>query len=140
LIINDAVDVALEMGAEGIHVGRSDEPPSSIRRRWPKCIGYSLEFLEQLESEEVKVADYLGISPVFSTPTKTDTVTEWGLSGIRKIRSLTRLPLVAIGGIHAHNAEAVLAAGADSLAVVSAICSAENPAAVAAHLKSFFPL
>lgn len=140
LIINDAVEIALEINAEGIHVGMNDEPPTRIRQRWKKCIGYSIEYLNQLESPEAAAADYLGVSPVFATSTKKDTVTVWGLEGLQKIRSLTSKPLVAIGGIGLQNAEAVLNAGADSLAVVSAICGAEDPYAAASQLKSYFQI
>jgi thiamine-phosphate pyrophosphorylase len=79
--------------------------------------------------------DYLGVSPVFATPTKTDTATPWGLEGLQRIRALTQLPLVAIGGIHLHNATQIMQAGADSLAVVSAICSADDPLAASQQLR-----
>jgi thiamine-phosphate pyrophosphorylase len=99
-------------------------------------IGYSIEHLSQLDNEQTAVSDYLGISPVFKTDTKTDTVTEWGLEGISKIRQLTEKPLVAIGNIHLGNAKAVINAGADCLAVVSAICGAEDPQKAAYELKN----
>jgi thiamine-phosphate pyrophosphorylase len=79
--------------------------------------------------------DYLGVSPIHATPTKTDTQAPWGLEGLRKVRSATALPLVAIGGIHAGNARDVLSAGADGLAVVSALCGAQDPRAAAAALR-----
>ena len=79
--------------------------------------------------------DYLGVSPVFATPTKVDTKNAWGLDGLAKIRALTDLPLVAIGGIHEGNAREVLRAGADGLAVVSAICAADDPLAAASRLR-----
>jgi thiamine-phosphate pyrophosphorylase len=82
--------------------------------------------------------DYLGVSPIYETPTKTDTQTPWGLDGLGRVRAATTLPLVAIGGIHAGNAAEVLAAGADGLAVVSAICSAPDPRLAAAHIKAIF--
>jgi thiamine-phosphate pyrophosphorylase len=80
--------------------------------------------------------DYLGVSPVFATPTKTDTATPWGLEGLQRIRAATQLPLVAIGGMHAGNVAEVLKAGADSLAVVSTICSADSPRAAAQELRN----
>jgi thiamine-phosphate pyrophosphorylase len=138
LIINDNLEVALEMGAEGIHVGLSDLPPGQIRGKWKGIIGWSIEYLNQLDSPEIQYTDYVAASPVFSTPTKTDTVTEWGIEGIRKIKSLTSLPLVAIGNVNANNARKILDAGADSLAVVSAICQAEHPRKAASQLKYFF--
>lgn len=139
LIINDNLEVAMRVDAAGIHVGNSDISPSEIKKRWRKpniIIGYSIEYLEQLENEESKVADYLAASPVFNTVTKTDTVTEWGLEGVAQIKSLTDKPLVAIGNLKKHNAEAVANAGADSIAVVSAICMAENPKQAAQDIKS----
>jgi len=79
--------------------------------------------------------DYLGVSPVYATPTKTDTAAPWGLEGLKEVRAATALPLVAIGGIHVGNAAQVLAAGADSLAVVSAICSVDSPRSAARQLR-----
>lgn len=138
LIINDNIEVAMAVNAGGIHVGNSDMPPSHIKQLWPGCglLGYSIEYLEQLSDIEVHYANHLGISPVFSTATKTDTVTEWGLAGIAKIRSLTDKPLVAIGNINAVNAAEVLNAGADCLAVVSAICAANSPMQAARDIKN----
>jgi thiamine-phosphate pyrophosphorylase len=79
--------------------------------------------------------DYLGVSPIYATSTKTDTRAPWGLDGLRRVRAASRLPLVAIGGIDAGNAREVLAAGADGLAVVSALCAAPDPRAAAAALR-----
>jgi thiamine-phosphate pyrophosphorylase len=138
LIINDNLWVAIKCSAAGIHVGNSDESPEEIRKMWPvkKIIGYSVENEEYLGSVSAQHSDYLAISPVFSTTTKTDTITEWGLAGVRKIRSICLKPLVAIGGIKKENARMVVAAGADCLAVVSEICSATNPAAAAETLRN----
>lgn len=138
LIINDNLPVALACNASGIHVGNSDMPPAAIRSAWPGCglLGYSIEYESQLFGEHAQYADYLGISPVFKTATKTDTVTQWGLQGVAKIRSLTGKPLVAIGNMNAGNAYDVIKAGADCIAVVSAICGAENPARAAGRLKN----
>ena len=139
LIINDHIEVAEKVNSAGIHVGNSDTPPIQLRQHLfikNKMIGYSIEHLSQLDNEQTAVSDYLGISPVFKTETKTDTVTEWGLEGISKIRQLTEKPLVAIGNIHLGNAKAVINAGADCLAVVSAICGAEDPQKAAYELKN----
>lgn len=139
LIINDNLEVADKVDADGIHVGNSDVQPSIIDQKWnkeSKIIGYSIEYLHQLENEEIEFSDYLGISPVFSTATKLDTVTEWGLAGIEKIRSLTTKPLVAIGRMNLNNIKDVINAGADSVALVSAICSAEDPEKAAYLLKN----
>lgn len=139
LIINDHIEVAEKVNAAGIHVGNSDTPPILLRQRpalQNKIIGYSIEYINQLENEQTAASDYLGISPVFRTKTKTDTITEWGLEGISQIRKLTEKPLVAIGNIHLDNAKEVINAGADCLAVVSAICSADNPQKAAYELKN----
>ncbi|RFM28628.1 thiamine phosphate synthase [Deminuibacter soli] len=136
LIINDHVSVAMQTGSAGLHVGNSDTAPAQVKAQWPSCLlGYSIEYLQQLQTVQAQVSDYLAVSPVFATGTKQDTVTVWGLEGIAQIRSQTNKPLVAIGNINEQNAAAVIAAGADCLAVVSAICSAENPAKAAAQLR-----
>lgn len=137
LIVNDNVAVALQCSAAGIHVGNSDMPPLLARASVPSGIlGYSIEYEAQIHNEHSAVSDYLGLSPIFATSTKTDTVTEWGLKGIERIRQLTTKPLVAIGSINQHNAADVIRAGADCLAVVSAICSAPAPAKAAELLRN----
>lgn len=138
LIVNDNLAVAMQCHAAGIHVGNKDVSPVSIKSNWPGCeiLGYSLEFEEQLQTIDANVADYLALSPVFSTATKQDTITVWGLNGLKHIRSLTKKPLVAIGRINASNAAAVMRSGADCLSVVSAICSAGDPAKAAADIRN----
>lgn len=140
LIINDRVDVALAVEADGIHVGQNDMPVELVRKLVgdKMFIGLSVETWEDVEKSRTLPVDYLGISPVFSTPTKTDTKGEWGLEGIKKIRAVTNLPLVAIGGINKSNAAEVTRAGADSIAVVSAICASENPKQAAKELHELF--
>jgi thiamine-phosphate pyrophosphorylase len=136
LIINDRIDVALACGADGVHVGQSDMPPEDVRRLMPHgLLGLSVESLAQLPAAERAPVDYYGISPVFATATKLDAAPALGLEGLRSIRARTTRPLVAIGGIHAGNAAAVMAAGADGLAVVSAVCAAEDPASAARALR-----
>ncbi|WP_440133051.1 thiamine phosphate synthase [Chitinophaga sancti] len=137
LIINDNLWVAQQCCAAGIHVGNSDIPPLSIRVQWPSCgiLGYSIEYEKQIYTAEARASDYLALSPIFATPTKTDTVTEWKLEGISKIRALTDKPLVAIGAIHEGNAADVIKAGADCLAIVSAICGAADPEKAAAAIR-----
>lgn len=129
LIINDRVDVAMAADADGVHIGQSDMPYDMVKRLLPegKIIGLSVESRQQVIQANDMDVDYIGVSPVFSTPTKTDTVTEWGLEGVRWIREHSRHKIVAIGGINIDNAAQIVSAGADSLAVVSAICSAEDP-------------
>ncbi|HKK31990.1 MAG TPA: thiamine phosphate synthase [Desulfomicrobiaceae bacterium] len=137
LLINDRVDVALAVGADGVHVGQSDMAPVTTRELMgPEAIvGLSVESIEDaLEAEEFDV-DYLGLSPVFSTATKTDVSDRLGLEGVRAIRKISRHPLVGIGGISAGNAKDVLKAGAHGIAVVSAICSADDPQEATRRLR-----
>lgn len=133
LIINDRLDVALACKAQGIHLGQSDMPVALARQLLPPgvFIGLSVETPDDVRRAAGQPVDYLGVSPIFQTPTKTDTAAPWGLAGLRQVRAMTALPLVAIGGIHPGNAQAVLQAGADALAVVSAICAADDPCAAA---------
>jgi thiamine-phosphate pyrophosphorylase len=137
LVINDRIDVALACGAQGVHLGQSDMPVLQARRLLPPemFIGWSVETMDDVARSASLPVDYLGVSPIHATPTKTDTQKPWGLEGLRQVRSATALPLVAIGGIHAANARAVLLAGADGLAVVSALCAAQDPCAAAAALR-----
>lgn len=136
LIINDRVDVALAVGAAGVHLGQSDLPCETARRLLgPKAIiGLSVETWGDVERAAHQPVDYLGVSPIFPTPTKIDTKEPWGLQGLARIRAFTRLPLVAIGGLNRGNVAQVVAAGADGIAVVSALCSAPDPAKAAAEL------
>jgi thiamine-phosphate pyrophosphorylase len=138
LIINDRIDVALACGAEGVHIGQEDMPFTIARKLMgPKAIiGLSVEDWTDVEKSQKLDVDYIGVSPVFHTPTKTDTKGAWGLSGLAKIKAFSRHPLVAIGGINESNARDVIAAGADCIAVVSAICAAPDPAAATRNLKS----
>jgi thiamine-phosphate pyrophosphorylase len=138
LVINDRIDIALACGAEGVHLGQSDLPVTEARKLLPTevFIGWSVESMDEVLQSAPLPVDYLGVSPVFATPTKTDTGLAWGLDGLARVRAATRLPLVAIGGIHAGNAREVLRAGADGLAVVSALCAADDPRAAAAGLRS----
>ena len=137
LLINDRVDVALACGADGVHVGQNDMTPEDVRRLMPGAlIGLSVESLAQLAAAERAPVDYYGISPVFATRSKHDAAPALGLDGLRAIRAGTRRPLVAIGGIDASNAAQVMAAGADGLAVVSALCSSADPEAAARDLRA----
>jgi thiamine-phosphate pyrophosphorylase len=137
LIINDRVDVALAVGADGVHIGQSDMDFRDARRLLgPEAlIGLSIETMEQAAEAEGLGAAYYGVSPVFSTPTKTDTAPEWGLDGLRRLRTVSRQVLVGIGGISAANAAEVIRAGADGVAVVSAICGAVDPEQAARELR-----
>jgi len=137
LIVNDRLDIALAADADGLHVGQDDLPCAVARRlvRPAFCIGVSVSTVAEALAAEAEGADYLGVSPVFDTPTKRDTPAATGLDGLRAIRAATRLPLVGIGGINAGNSAAVRTAGADGIAVVSAILAAEDPAAAARRLR-----
>lgn len=137
LVINDRIDIALACGAEGVHLGQSDLPIDQARQLLPPnvFIGWSVESMNDVIQSNMLPVDYLGVSPIFATPTKIDTKDAWGLDGLSRVRASTRLPLVAIGGIHAGNARDVLRAGADGLAVVSALCAADDPHAAAAALR-----
>jgi thiamine-phosphate pyrophosphorylase len=137
LIINDRVDIALAVKADGIHIGQSDMPYGLLKEIVPESmmIGLSVETIEQVTEAENYKVDYLGVSPVFATPTKTGfNEKPWGLEGWKQLRAMTNHKLVAIGGINKNNAADVIGAGADGLAVVSAICSADNPKEAAVEL------
>ena len=136
LIINDRVDVALAVDADGVHIGQSDMPYDIARRLLgpDKIIGLSVETMDEvLQANELSV-DYIGVSPVYATPTKTDTAPPFGLEGLRQAVSLSRHPAVAIGGMNVSTAASALAAGAAGIAVVSAICSASDPCTAAVNL------
>ncbi len=137
LIINDRIDVALAVGADGVHLGQTDMLIADARRMVGKdmLIGISAECVDDAVRAESEGADYVGISPVFSTPTKTDTAPALGLDGVARIRAAVSLPLVGIGGIGPGNAAGVIRAGCDGVAVVSAIVSAPDPRKAAAELK-----
>jgi len=137
LIINDRVDVALAVAADGVHLGQKDMPIRYARQLGPPdwIIGISAESVEDAIRAEQEGADYIGVSPVFSTPTKTDTSPPLGLEGLQQIRVMVGIPLVAIGGIHVSNAREVMRAGANGLAVVSAIVAADCPGSAAAAIR-----
>ena len=124
LIINDRVDVALAVGANGVHLGQDDMPPKAARKLLGEqaIVGYSTHNIEQaIEASKLPI-DYLAIGPIFTTSTKSDTAPVLGLEGLRTVRqTIGDLPLVAIGGITQANAPDVIQAGADSVAVISAL-------------------
>ena len=129
LIINDRVDVALACGAEGVHIGQDDMPYENVRKIMGQkaIIGLSVETWEDVEASQKLDVSYIGVSPVFSTPTKKDTKGVWGVEGLIRIKNFSRHPLVAIGGINESNIQEVVNAGAQCVAVVSAICASPNP-------------
>ena len=126
LIINDRVDVALALGADGVHLGQDDLAPTAARELLGEnaIIGLSTHNMSQaLEAQKAPI-DYLAFGPIFSTTTKQDTSPVVGLADLAEVRLITKgLPLVAIGGITEANAAEVIQAGADSVAVVSSLLS-----------------
>jgi len=137
LLINDRVDVALAVGAQGVHVGQNDMKPTDIRRLMGPgvIIGLSVETYEELAAAQKEPVDYLGIGPVYPTQTKKDVKGEpWGHEGLRKAVGASKIPLVGIAGISQSNARDVAASGVEGVAVVSAICSAPSPKLAAAEL------
>lgn len=136
LIINDRVDVALACDADGVHIGQSDMPYAIARKLLgpDKIIGLSVENMEQVvEANELDV-DYIGVSPIYSTTTKTDTAAPFGLEGLAQAVKLSRHPSVAIGGMNARTAADVMRCGTDGIAVVSAIVCAPDPCAASREL------
>ena len=137
LIINDRVDVALAVDADGVHIGQSDMAYEEARRLLgrDKIIGLSVENFNDLEVANLLDVDYVGISPVYGTPTKSDTAEPFGLEGLKRAVALSLHPTVAIGGMNSATIGEVMKAGADGVAVVSAICSAPSPKRAAEELS-----
>jgi len=145
LIVNDRVDLALAVGAHGVHLGQDDMPPGAARNLLgpDAVIGYSTHNVEQAIAAINLPIDYLAIGPIFATTTKSDTAPVLGLEGLRAVReAIGRFPLVAIGGITHANARKVIQAGADSVAVISAVWSnsgriPEETSSLLQHLQDF---
>ena len=137
LLINDRVDVALAIGADGVHLGQKDMPYQMARKVLgdKAIIGLSVESIEQAKEANQFDADYIAISPVFTTPTKEELTQELGIKGVKEITRLSRHPAVGIGSIKAYNAQDIIEAGADGIAVVSGICSADDPEEAASELR-----
>lgn len=137
LIINDRIDVALASDADGVHIGQSDMEYSIARKMLgkEKIIGLSTENMEQIDEANRLDVDYIGISPVFSTPTKTDTFQPFGLDGLCQAVEISTHPTVGIGGMNSKTINDVMLCGADGVAVVSAIMGDENPYESAFELR-----
>lgn len=137
LIVNDRVDVAVAAEAAGCHVGQADLPPREARTLLgpTPLLGLSLDQIEQARVADPGGLDYLAFGPFATTGTKADAGAPIGPAGIAAVRELCPLPLVAIGGIEAPNVGAAIEAGADGVAVVSAIMAAEDPEAAARELR-----
>lgn len=136
--VNDRVDVALLLDADGVHVGQDDLPVHEARRLLGpgKIVGASAGSIEEAERSLVQGADYLGVGSIFATTSKPDAGEPVGTDLLRQIRRRWNVPLVGIGGIKADNAGDVMAAGADGVAVISAIFDAPDPRAAAARLRA----
>lgn len=137
LIINDYIEVALAINADGVHLGQTDLACTLARQIIgpDKIIGLTIETAEQAIIGNQLPVDYFGAGPVFLTQTKDDAPHPMGISGLRTICQTSQHPVIAIGGIDEYNAREVINAGAQGIAVVSAICSAEDPEAATRRLK-----
>ena len=136
-IVDDRVDVAVLAGADGVHIGQSDIPVAEARRLCgdDMIIGVSVSTVEEAVKAVEDGADYLGIGPIFSTKTKADAGDALGLDAIYDIRKAVDVPIVGIGGINKGNLLDVLHAGADGVAVVSAIMAQKDIKAATHELK-----
>ena len=134
-IVNDYLDIALATDADGLHLGQNDLPLKVARKLLPidKILGCSTHSMEQAIAAEAEGADYIGVGSIYPTPSK-ETATVVGLDTLRQVRQAVSLPLVAIGGITGDNAAEVTTAGADSVAVISAVLQAENPGKAAQEI------
>ncbi len=128
LIINDRTDIALACGAQGVHLGQEDLPLSYARKILGKKmrIGISVNTVKEAEEAEKGGADYLGVGPVYYTPSKRDLKTILGPSGLKVIREKVKIPILAIGGINAENARETMDCGVDGIAVISALMEAKD--------------
>lgn len=137
-IVNDDVELAWEISADGVHIGQEDQRAGHVRRiiGQDKILGVSVHSLEEAALAVENGADYVGMGPVFGTRTKVDAKKPAGVTGIELVKSkFPELPVVGIGGITPLNAERVWAAGADGIAVISAIAHAEDIASQIALLR-----
>lgn len=139
LIINDRVDIALAVDADGVHVGQSDLPAKVVRKLLgkDKIIGVSAAKVEEAVQAQEDGADYLGVGAMFATGTKTNTRSV-SIEDLKKICSSVQIPIVAIGGIHEDNAASLKNTGIAGLAVVSAVVAQPDVALAAARLKKIF--
>lgn len=129
LIVNDDVEAALAIDADGVHVGQSDDKPAQVRALIgpDKLLGLSVDSIEIAKNVNAEPLDYIGVGPVFATATKPDHAQPIGFEGISEIIRLVKLPAVAIGGLSREHIGATLRSGAQGVAVVSAICGQADP-------------
>jgi thiamine-phosphate pyrophosphorylase len=140
LIINDRTDIALALGADGVHLGQDDMPPEAARALLGEgaVIGCSTHSVEQAIAAARLPVDYIAIGPVFATTSKENPDPQVGLEGLRRVReTVPSLPLVAIGGVTRENAPSVFNAGVDSVAVISALLVREDPAEITRLTRDF---
>jgi thiamine-phosphate pyrophosphorylase len=132
-LINDRCDLALAVDADGVHLGQSDLPYAKARQILgrQKYIGLSTHNAEQVKSAEQWGPDYIAFGPIFTPASKTDHDPVVGLDGLKRIRALTSLPVFAIGGLQAHHVRPLMDAGANGIAVISAVCGASDTTAAA---------
>jgi thiamine-phosphate pyrophosphorylase len=137
LMVNDRVDVALAARSDGIHLGQDDLPAVAVRPMVGRemIMGISASTIVEAKRAQAEGADYLGVGPVFATPTKRDAGNPIGLDALRAIAKAVDVPVVAIGGINEENVIQVLEAGADGIAVISAIAAAEDMLKVVLQLR-----
>lgn len=133
LIVNDRADIALAVGADGVHLGQTDMPVEAVRALVgpDMLIGLSITDAEQIGRPDASAADYLGLGPVHPQSTKSDAATPLGLGGFARLRRLSPKPVLAIGGVKATDVPMLAEEGATGVAVVSAIMAAEDPEAAA---------
>ena len=138
LIVNDNVEAAIAIGADGLHVGQGDMKVEEARLLIgpDMLLGLSCETVEDAKTTDPAIVDYIGVSPVFTTPTKIDHSLAVGIGGLRAIAAATPVPKVAIGGLKSRHFEAIFENGADGVAVVSAICGQPDVEAAAAALST----
>lgn len=136
-IVNDRLDIALASGADGVHLGQEDLPLLLARKIAPSpfIIGISVASVEEAVDAEQGGADYIAVGPVFSTSSKPDAGPSLGLQVVRDICAAVNKPVIAIGGIHPGNAEDLISAGVEGIAVISAVVSAEDITTAASSFR-----
>lgn len=136
-IVNDDVELALQLDADGVHIGQEDEAAASVREKiGDKILGISVHTLEQAQKAAAQGADYFGVGPIFSTQTKADARDAQGTALIELFKDCKiEIPIVAIGGITAENTPPIIKAGADGVSVISAISQADSVYEAASKLK-----
>ena len=139
-IVNDDPSIAAEVGADGVHVGQGDMPPAEVRARYPglKIVGLSTHSIEQAEASRAQPVDYIGVGPVYATPTKEIPDPTLGPELAGRMVAAANVPAVAIGGINAETLPPVLAAGARNFAVVRAVCGCPDHEAAIRRLVEIF--